>query len=98
MAEPTQKLTKRRDRLEIIYSILKVVQKYHNKIKPTPLLRYSNISSQSFQGYYAELLDKQLLFEELDKKGRKQISLTEKGFKYLEKYAVILDFIDEFEL
>jgi len=41
---------------------------------------------------------KQLLSEELDKKRRKHISLTDKGFKYLEKYAVILDFIDEFEL
>lgn len=89
---------KRRDRLEIIYTILRVIQKHHNKIKPTPLLRYSNISSQSFQGYYQELLEKDLIQEEFDKKQRKHISLTEKGFKYLEKYSIILDFIDEFEL
>ncbi len=95
MSESTNK---RRDRLEIIYSILKVIQKYNNKIKPTPLLRYSNVSSQSFQGYYKELLEKELISEELDKKDRKYISLTSKGFLYLEKYSVILDFIDEFEL
>lgn len=91
-------LNKRRDRLEIIYAILKVIQKHHNKIKPTPLLRYSNVSSQSFQGYFQELLEKELITEEFDKKNRKHISLTEKGFSYLEKYSVILDFIDEFEL
>ena len=98
MIDISTKQNKRRDRLEIIYSILKVVQKHHNKIKPTPLLRYSNISSQSFQGYYKELLEKSLLVEELDRKGRKHISLSEKGFKFLEKYSIILDFIEEFEL
>ncbi len=90
--------SKRRDRLEIIYSILKVIQKANNRIKPTPLLRYSNVSSQSFQGYYKDLLGKELIAEEFDKKDRKYISLTSKGFRYLEKYSVILDFIDEFEL
>ena len=98
MIDISTKPNKRRDRLEIIYSILKVVQNHHNKIKPTPLLRYSNISSQSFQGYYKELLEKSLLVEELDRKGRKHISLSEKGFKFLEKYSIILDFIEEFEL
>jgi predicted transcriptional regulator len=94
----SEQTNKRRDRLEIIYSILKVIQKHHNKIKPTPLLRYSNVSSQSFQGYYSDLLEKELVQEEFDKKDRKHISLTEKGYSYLEKYSVILDFIDEFEL
>ena len=61
-------------------------------------MRYSNISSQSFQGYYQELIEKDLIQEEFDKKQRKHIALTEKGFKYLEKYSIILDFIDEFEL
>ena len=90
--------SKRRDRLEIIYSILKIIQKHHNNIKPTPLLRYANISSQSFNQYYGELKEKELISEEFDKKNRKSITLTEKGFNYIEKYSVILNFIDEFEL
>jgi len=88
----------KRDRLEIIYSILKIVHDNHNSIKPTPLLRFSNISSQSFSEYYKELLDKEFIREEADKKGRKFISLTDKGFTYLEKYKFIIEFIDEFEL
>lgn len=94
----TERSSKRRDRLEIIYSILEVIRRRGNKIKPTPLLRYSNVSSQSFQGYYKELLDKELIREIFDKKERKHISLTDKGFRYLEKYSVILSFIDEFDL
>jgi len=89
---------RKRDRLEVIYDILKTIQDNHNSIKPTPLLRYSNLSSQSFSEYYNELLSKNLIKEIKDKKGKKFITLTDKGFKFLEKYKLILGFIDEFEL
>ncbi len=88
----------KRDRLEIIYHILKVIQEKGNSIKPTPLLRYANVSSQSFSEYYKELMQKDLIREELDKKGRKYITLTDKGFKFLEKYRLIIGFIEEFDL
>ncbi len=88
----------KRDRLEIIYSILKIVHDNNNSIKPTPLLRFSNISSQSFSEYYDELLKKEFIREELDKNNKKYVSLADKGFKFLEKYKYIIDFIDEFEL
>lgn len=91
-------MQKKRDRLEVIYDILKIIRDHNNSIKPTPLLRYSNLSSQRFSGYQKELFDKEFIKEILDKKGRKHITLTDKGFKFLEKYQVILGFIDEFEL
>jgi len=40
-------------------------------IKPTPLLRYSNLSSSSFSEYYSELLSKDLVKEVVDSKGKK---------------------------
>jgi len=92
----TQK--KKRDRLEVIYDILQIIMKNHNSIKPTPLLRYSNLSSQSFSQYFKELKEKEFVKEILDKKGRKYISLSDKGFKFLEKYKTIVGFIEEFEL
>lgn len=91
-------MNKKRDRLEVIYDILKIIQDRHNSIKPTPLLRYSNLSSSSFSDYCKELSEKELIKEIIDKKGKKFITLTDKGFKYLEKYKLILGFIDEFEL
>jgi predicted transcriptional regulator len=91
-------MQKKRDRLEIIYSILKIIHDNKNSIRITPLLRFSNISSQSFSDYYKELIEKQLIREEPDKKGKKYISLTDKGFNFLEKYKLILGFIDEFDL
>lgn len=92
------KVNRKRDRLEVIYDILKIISSKHNSIKQTPLLRYSNLSSASFANYYEELLDKELVKEIHDKKGKKYITLTDKGFAYLEKYKYILGFIEEFDL
>ncbi len=91
-------MNKKRDRLEVIFDILKIIMEHNNSIKPTPLLRYSNLSSSSFSEYYEELLSKDFVKEIMDKKGRKHITLTDKGFRLLEKYKLILGFIEEFEL
>ena len=89
---------KRRDRLEVIYNILGIIRNNHNSIKPTPLLRKSNLSSQGFSEYFEELIKKKFIKEVVDEKGKKFITLTDKGFKFLEKYKTILGFIEEFEL
>jgi predicted transcriptional regulator len=92
------KINKKRDRLELINDILKIIMKHNNSIKATPLLRYSNLSSQRFTEYYNELLSKGFVKEIFDKKRKKYITLTDKGFKYIEKYNYIKGFINEFEL
>jgi len=91
-------MNKKRDRLEVIYDILKTISENHNSIKPTPLLRYSNLSSNSFAEYFRDLKSKSLIKEIVDQKGSKYITLTDKGFKYLAKYQLIKGFINEFEL
>ena len=89
---------RKRDRLEVIHDFLKIIQENQNSIKPTPLLRKSNLSSQGFSEYFEEMKSKGLIKEIFDKKARKSVTLTDKGFRYLEKYKMILGFIDEFEL
>ena len=91
-------MNKKRDRMEVIYDILRIIRDKHNSIKPTPLLRYSNLSSSSFSEYYLELMSKEFIKEIQDNKGKKYITLTDKGFKFLEKYQLITGFIEEFEL
>ncbi len=89
---------KKRDRLEVVYDILSIIKDHSNSIRPTPLLRQSNLSSRGFSDYYYELISKGFVKEITDNKGRKYITLTDKGFMYLEKYRLILGFIGEFEL
>ncbi|HJX50329.1 MAG TPA: winged helix-turn-helix domain-containing protein [Candidatus Nanoarchaeia archaeon] len=87
----------KRNRLEIIQDILKIIQENHNSIKPTPLLRQSNISTARFKEYFNDLIKKKFI-KEINNKNNKSISLTDKGFKFLEKYRIITGFIEEFEL
>jgi len=87
----------KRGKLEMIKDILKIIQENHNSIKSTPLLRQSNISSSRFKEYFSELLDKGFV-KEINYRGGKYISLTEKGLRFMEKYKTIVNFIDEFEL
>ena len=90
-------MIKKRARLEVIYNILEIIKNNRNSIKRTPLLRKSNLSSERFGEYFSELIEKEFVREIEDKNG-KLISLTDKGFKYLEKYQTITSFIDEFGL
>jgi predicted transcriptional regulator len=89
---------KKRGRLEIIKDILKTIQENRNSIKQTPLLRKSNVSSSKFKEYFKELVEKGFIIELTSKRGERTISLTQKGFNFLERYKTIVNFIDEFEL
>jgi predicted transcriptional regulator len=91
-------MERKRDRLGVIHDVLKIIQKHNNSIKSTPLLRYSNLSSKSFSDYLKELMEKEFVKILLDSKNKKHITLTDRGFKFLEKYKTITSFIKEFEL
>jgi len=91
-------MTKKRERLEVIFDILKEISEHHNSIRPTPLLRRSGLSSNSFSEYYKELISKEFIREIVDERGKKYVTLADKGFKFLEKYKLIVGFIGEFEL
>jgi len=88
----------KRGKLEIMKDILSIILGNRNLIKPTPLLRKSGLSSRGFKEYYNELLERNLIKEISDENQDKQIVLTEKGFKFLERYKTIIGFIEEFDL
>jgi predicted transcriptional regulator len=90
-------MAKKRERLEVIYDILKVIQNNNNHVKPTRLLYASNLSPQMFKEYVDELVLKKLIAEN-EAGGKKSFSLTTKGFEFLEKYNIIVEFIENFGL
>jgi predicted transcriptional regulator len=88
----------KRGKLEIMRDVLRIIQENRNLIKPTPLLRKSGLSSIRFKEYYSEIVDRGLIKEIVEGKQEKFVMLSEKGFKFLERYKAIIDFIDEFDL
>lgn len=88
---------KKRGRLEIIYDILVLINKNHNQMKPTPLLRKSNLSSSQFDRYIMELVEKNFI-DICTVDSKKYYSVTKKGFEYINKYKIILKIIEEFDL
>lgn len=90
-------MSKKRDKLQIIYDILSVIKEKNGKIKPTNILYKSNLSNQMFQEYINELMQKGFILEN-QAKSSKTYSLTQKGFDYLNKYQTIVDFTSSFGL
>jgi predicted transcriptional regulator len=88
---------KKRHRLEVIYDFLRIIREHRNSIRPTPLLRLANLSTGSFSEYCDELTLKGFI-KTIDDKDGKYLTLTDKGFKYLEKYRLVLGLLDEFGL
>lgn len=91
-------MKRKRDRLEIIYDILHVIRQKGSGIKPTHILYKSNLSHQMLTEYLGELIEKNFIIEDINKKGKKGYSLTEKGFNYLNEYKIIREFADSYGL
>ncbi|MBW2992504.1 winged helix DNA-binding protein [Candidatus Woesearchaeota archaeon] len=87
----------KRDKLQIIRDILKVIQDKNGNVKPTHILYKANLSHQMLEEYLTELISKGFIEENEDKKG-KTYSLTDKGFNYIQKYKLISEFTDSFGL
>ena len=90
-------MSKKRERLEVIRDILKAINN-KRKIKPTRLLYASNLSPQMFKTYIDELLKKNFIKIEIDKKDKKEFILTKKGSEFLQEYRVIQSFVENFGL
>lgn len=88
---------KKRTKLEVIYDILNVIKGKNGKIKPTHILYKSNLSYQMMEEYLSELIKKGFI-REIKEKQSKSYMLTDKGFAFLEKYALVMDFTTSFGL
>lgn len=90
-------MVKKRERLEVIYDILKAIQNNYNSIGPTRLLQKSNLSPQMFKEYLKELTEKEFI-KTIEIKNKKQFSISDKGFQFLAEYKKIIGLIESFGL
>jgi len=90
-------MDKKRNRLEIIYDILRVIKDRSGRIKPTHILYKSNLSHQMMEEYLSELIEKEFIRELKTKNGR-TYEIMAKGLNYVEKFSLIRDFTTSFGL
>jgi predicted transcriptional regulator len=89
---------KKRERTQIIYDILKAIKDKGDKVKPTHILYKSNLSHQMLQEYINELIEKDFIEENFDKKDNKTYSLKKKGYNFLYEYKIIREFLESYGL
>ncbi len=87
----------RRNRIDIVYDILKAMHDRGGRIKPTHLLYKSNLSHKRMKEYIDELLLKKLISEEKEE-DRSIYSITDEGRGFLANYKKLKEFTDAFGL
>jgi predicted transcriptional regulator len=88
----------KRDRLQVLYDILKVIQ---NKpaIKPTHIMYKANLSSKMLSEYLQDLVSRNFVLETIGKDKRsKTYDLSEKGHAYVSNYSVVQEFVETYGL
>ena len=88
-------MMERRDKVKIIYDILKSIQEKNGRIKPTHLLYKSNLSYKRMTELVQELMAKGMIAEE-QHDGNKFYILTDKGNKFLNEYYKMIEFVKSF--
>ena len=88
----------KRDKLQVIYDILRAIQMKNNLIKRTHILYKANLSHQMLDLYLNDLIERGLVVETVKKKNTRLYSLTDKGYAYLNKYKMVTNFMDLFGL
>ncbi|MCB9361960.1 hypothetical protein H6504_00860 [Candidatus Woesearchaeota archaeon] len=89
-------MARKRERITIIYDILKAIQDKGGKARPTHILYKSNLSSQMLKDYLGELAKNDFVEEQEDGKGNRYFHLTQRGYKYLAEFGVISSFMQSF--
>jgi len=87
----------KRERLQVIFDILRAIQDKNGKIKPTHIMYKANLSYTMLDEYLKELAGKGFITSEETKEG-KFFSLSQKGFDYIHKYKYVIDFAVSFGL
>lgn len=90
-------MNKRRNRLEIIYDILKVTNDKGGRILPTHLLYKSNLSHERMKGYVEELKEKSMLIE-VQEEEKSFFEITDQGRKFLMQYHQLQELTEAFGL
>ncbi len=90
-------MPRKRSRIEIIHDMLKAISKKGGTIKPTHLMYKANLSHTQMKQYLEELMSKNLV-DEQEKKSKKRLGITQKGYAFIQQYNQMKEFEKTFGL
>lgn len=87
--------SKRRDKITIIYEMLKAIMDKGGVIKPTHLLYKSNLSYKRMLPLVDELIQKGMVSQQMQG-NKKRYLITDEGRKFVSEYKKMKEFVDSF--
>ena len=87
----------RRTKMDIMNDMLMAIQKKGGKIKPTHMMYKANLSHKLLSKYITEFLEKDLV-NEIEVKGQKYYTLTDKGVSFINHYRQMKEFKELFDI
>jgi len=88
-------MSRKRDKLEVIYDMLITIREKKGKANPTHILYRSNLSYHMLQEYIKDLIHRKFIKEDVEKSKRTYF-ITKEGETFLLKYKEIREFVDSF--
>ncbi|MFW6014703.1 MAG: winged helix-turn-helix domain-containing protein [Candidatus Nanoarchaeia archaeon] len=87
--------SKRRDKITIIYEMLKAIINKGGIIKPTHLLYKSNLSYKRMMPLVDELMKKGMITQEI-RGNKKSYIITDEGRRFVNEYKKMKEFVESF--
>ena len=90
-------MERKRNRMEIMHDMLKIIQERKGKLKKTHLMYKANLTHNQMKIYLAELTESELI-EKYSSKDKTPLKITEKGSDFFLKYKQMKEFEKTFGL
>ena len=89
-------MSRKRDRIDIIYDMLVSIQNKGGRIKPTHLMYKANLAHRQLKTYLDELVEKNFVEKIKSDKNNEYIILTDAGYQFIQKLNEVRKFEEMF--